>query len=177
MADEKARLKKPNGGSIADRSRNGKSLPTPVKGIIEKWAYELLKNYNQDQAAKNLVDINPKFLKELTIAPGEWGYYSLEVGTYPPDKLAKIKSGLPLPRHPRGIVIDAGFSVRVIITGEPVGERFVDINFIDSPSLDYWVNGQLIEERVFSNIGEALKRIRPDLPRAIVTPQVCRVQR
>ena len=32
----------------------------PIKGIIEKWAYELLKGYNQDQAAKNLVDINPR---------------------------------------------------------------------------------------------------------------------
>ena len=135
----------------------------PVKGIIEKWAYELLKNYNQDQAQKNLVDINSKILKGMSIAAGEWGYYSLDVGSYPPDKLAKIKSSLPLPAGSRGIVIDAGYSVRVIITGEPVGERYVDINFTDSPSLDYWVNGQLIEERVFSNVGEALKRIRPDL--------------
>ncbi len=136
----------------------------PVKGIIEKWAFELLKNYNQDEAAKNLVDINLKIFKGLTIAPGEWGYYSLEVGTYPAERLAKIKISLPLPAGTRGIVIDAGFSVRVIITGEPVGERYVDINFVDAPSLDYWVNGQLIEERMFSNLGEALKRIRSDLP-------------
>jgi len=118
----------------------------PVKGIIEKWAYELLRNYNQDQAMKNLVDINPRILKELSVGPGEWGYFSLEVGTYPPEKLAKI--------------IDAGYSVRIVITAEPVGQRYVDINFTDAPSLDYWVNGQLVEERVFSNMGEALKRIR-----------------
>ena len=80
----------------------------PIKGIIEKWAYELLKNYNQDQAAKNLVDINAKILGGISVVPGEWGYYSLEVGTYPPEKLAKIKSGLPLPAGARGIVIDAG---------------------------------------------------------------------
>src|SRR5262245_24839820 len=142
----------------------------PVKGIIEKWAFDLLKNYNQDEAAKNLVDINRKIFHGLTIAPGEWGYYSLEVGTYSAEKLAKIKSGLPLPPGSRGIVIDAGFSVRVIITGEPVGERYIDINFVDTPSLDYWVNGQLIEERVFSNVGEALKRIRPDLPSYLNPP-------
>jgi hypothetical protein len=135
----------------------------PVKGIIEKWAYELLKNYNQDQAAKNLVDINSKILNGMSVASGEWGYYSLDVGKYPPERLAKIKSGLSLPAGTRGIVIDAGYSVRVIITGEPVGERYVDINFTDAPSLDYWVNGQLVEERVFSNVGEALKRIRADL--------------
>jgi hypothetical protein len=143
----------------------------PIKGIIEKWAIELLKNYNQDEAAKNLVDINQKIFKGLTIAVGQWGYYSLEIGTYPAEKLVKIKSSLPLPAGTRGIVIDAGFSVRIIITGEPVGERYVDINFVDAPSLDYWVHGQLIEERVFPNVGEALKRIRPDLPSYLNPPQ------
>jgi hypothetical protein len=53
----------------------------------------------------------------------------------------------------------------MVITGEPIGERFLDLNFTDSPSLDYWVNGQLVEEKVFSNVGEALKRIRPALKR------------
>jgi hypothetical protein len=137
----------------------------PIKGIIEKWAYELLKGYNQDLAMRNLVDINAKMLKELSVEQGEWGYFSLDVGVYPAEKLAKIKNGLPLPAGTRGIVIDAGYSVRVVITAEPIGERFVDINFTDAPSLDYWVNGQLIEERVFSNVGEALKRIRPALDR------------
>jgi hypothetical protein len=144
----------------------------PVKGIIEKWAYELLRNYNQDQAMRNLVDINPRILKELSVAPGEWGYFSLDVGTYPPDKLAKIKSGLPLPAGTRGIVIDAGYSVRIVITSEPVGERYVDINFTDAPSLDYWINGQLVEERVFSNMGEALNRIRPDLAAYLSLPDL-----
>ena len=104
-------------------------------------------------------------LKELSVATGEWGYFSLEVGTYPAEKLAKIKSGLPLPPGARGLIVDAGYSVRIVITAEPPGERYVDINFTDAPALDYWVSGQLVEERVFSNIGEALRRIRPDLPR------------
>jgi hypothetical protein len=143
----------------------------PIKGIIEKWAYELLKNYNQDQAAKNLVDINTKLLDGLSVDPGDWGYYSLEIGKYPQEKLAKIKSGLPLPPGARGIVVDAGYSVRVIITGEPIGERYVDINFTDAPSLDCWVHGQLVEERVYGNVGEALKRIRAELPRYFSPPE------
>jgi len=154
-------------GPVKEREKSAE----PVKGIIEKWAYELLKNYNQDQAAKNLVDINAKLLGGLSVGSGEWGYYSLEVGNYPPDKLAKIKNGLPLPAGARGIIIDAGYSVRAILSGEPVGERYVDINFTDAPSLDYWVRGQLIEERVYSNVGEALKRIRPELPRYLVSPK------
>jgi hypothetical protein len=149
------------GPAVKEREKTA----TPEKGIIEKWAYNLLKNYNQDQAAKNLVDINTRLLQGLSAAPGEWGYYSLEIGTYPAEKLAKIKAGLPLPSNSRGLVIDAGYSIRIVITAEPPGSRFVDINFIDQPSLDYWVNGQLVEERVYANIGEALKRIRSELPR------------
>jgi hypothetical protein len=154
-------------GPVKEREKTA----TPEKGIIEKWAYELLRNYNQDQAAKNLVDINTKLLNGLSLAPGEWGYYSLEIGNYPPEKLSKIKSGLPLPPGSRGIVIDAGFSVRIIITGEPVGERYIDVNFTDAPSLDYWVSGQLVEERVYSNVGEALRRIRTELPRYLTLPE------
>lgn len=164
MADEKTQAFEEtkwwiDRGPVKEREKPAE----PVKGIIEKWAYELLKNYNQDQAAKNLVDINSKILNGISLGPGEWGYYSLDVGKYPADKLARIKNSLPLPTGARGIVIDAGYSVRIIITSEPVGKRYVDINFTDSPSLDYWVNGQLIEERVYANVGEALKRIRPTL--------------
>ncbi len=151
------------GPAVKEREKTA----APEKGIIEKWAYNLLKNYNQDQAAKNLVGINAKLLQGLSAAPGEWGYYSLEIGTYSPEKLAKIKAGLPLPANSRGLMIDAGYSLRVIITAEPAGSRFVDVNFTDQPSLDYWVNGQLVAERVYSNLGEALKRIRADLARYI----------
>ena len=173
MADEKTQAFEEtkwwiDRGPVKERE---KPAAAPVKGIVERWAYELLKNYNQDQAAKNLVDINNKILHNLSIGPGEWGYYSLEIGTYPLEKLNKIKSGLPLPSSARGVVVDAGFSVRVIITGEPVGARFIDINFTDAPSLDYWVNGQLVEERLFANMGEALKRIRIDLADYLRPPQ------
>jgi len=54
-------------GPVKERE---KPAEAPVKGIVEKWAYDLLKNYNQDQAAKNLVDINSKILNGLSIGPG-----------------------------------------------------------------------------------------------------------
>jgi hypothetical protein len=148
-------------GPLKEREKS----PLPARGIVEQWATELLRGYNQDLAAKNLVDINAKLLAALSVPAGEWGYYSLDVGTYPPEKLARIKSGLALPPGARAIAIDAGYSLRVVITGEPVGERYVDINFTDAPSLDFWVRGQLIDELVFSNAGEALRRIRPELAR------------
>jgi hypothetical protein len=146
-------------GPVKERAKPA----VPLKGIVEKWAIELLKGYNQDLAVKNLVDINAKILGSLSVRAGEWGYYSLDVGSYPPDKLARIKNGISLPQDARAIVIDAGYSLRVVITGEPVGERYVDINFTDAPSLDYWVKGQLVHEDIFANVGEALRRIKADL--------------
>jgi len=154
-------------GPVKEREKT----TAPVRGIVEKWAYELLKGYNQDQAAKNLTDINSRLLNEVVVAPGTWGYFSMDVGTYPPDKLAKIKSGLPLPPGARGLVVDAGFSVRLLITGEPIGERYLDINVTEAPSLDFWLHGELVEERLFANIGEALKKIRPALSRYLNPPK------
>ena len=173
MADEKTALFEETKWWIERGPVKEREKPAaPAKGIVERWAYELLKGYNQDQAIKNLVDINPRVLQELSVPPGEWGYFSLDVGSYPPEKLAKIKSGLPLPPGARAMVIDAGYSVRVIITAEPIRERYVDINFTDAPSLDYWVKGELAEERVFANVGEALNRIRPELRRYLSPPDL-----
>ncbi|MBI3066936.1 MAG: hypothetical protein HYY82_18595 [Deltaproteobacteria bacterium] len=54
MADEKAHAFEEtkwwiDRGPVKEREKPAE----PAKGIIEKWAYELLRNYNQDQAAKN----------------------------------------------------------------------------------------------------------------------------
>ena len=75
----------------------------PIKGIIEKWAYELLKNYNQDQAAKNLVDINTKLLNGLSVGPGDWGYYSLEIGNIRRKSWPRSKAGYRSRPAPEGL--------------------------------------------------------------------------
>jgi len=141
------------------------------RGIIEKWVYEMLKDYHQEQAVRSVVDINQRILKQLAVPPGEWGYLCLGVGTYPPGKLEKIKSSLQLPSNARALVIDAGYSVRVLITAEPVAERLVDINFTEAPSLDYWVAGELVEERLFSTVEDALKKLRGSLPSYLSSPK------
>jgi hypothetical protein len=130
------------------------------RGIIEKWTYNLLKDYRQDQAVRNVVDINPRILEDLSVAPGEWGYFSLGVGKYSENGLAKIKSFLSLPSQARALVIDAGYSVRLLITGEPIGAKLLDVNFTESPSLDYWINGELVEERLFFSVDDALRKLK-----------------
>jgi hypothetical protein len=141
------------------------------RGIIEKWTYELLKDYRQEQAVKNVVDINPRTLKDLSQAPLGWNYVSLGVGVYPPERLEKIKKTLTLPRDARALLIDAGYSVRLLITGEPVGERLLDINFIDAPSLDFFVKNELIEEKLFPNLEVTLRNLQNKLASYLIAPK------
>lgn len=166
MADEKTTPKEEtkwwiDRGPVKEREKKAQL----GRGLIEQWVYELLKDYSQDQAVRNVVEINRRILKELSAQSQRWEYLSLGVGTYPASGLSRIKSFLPLPPNARALAIDAGYSVRILITGEPVGERLVDINFTEAPSLDYWVGGELVEERLFLNLDEALKKLRGSLPR------------
>jgi hypothetical protein len=171
MADEKAKPVEEakwwiDRGPVKEREKQTQL----GRGIIEKRVYEMLKDYSQEQALRNVVDINAQLLKEHTLVPGEWRYHSLGVGAYPAKQLNKIKALLQLPANAHGLLIDAGYSLRALITGDPVGERLVDINFTEAPSLDYWVGGELVEERLFPNLDEALKRIRGLVARYLNPP-------
>ncbi|MFQ5851290.1 MAG: hypothetical protein ACE5JU_11965 [Candidatus Binatia bacterium] len=146
-------------GPVKEREKKAE----PHRGFIEQWVYKMLKDYDQDRALQNVVDINQRVFKGLSVAPGEWGYISLGVGRYPTNELARIKQTLRLPSYARALAIDAGYSVRVLVTGEPVGERFVDINLTEAPSMDCWVKGELVEERLFSSVDEALRKLRSSL--------------
>ena len=148
-------------GPVKEREKK----PPFGRGIIDQWVTELLKDYSQDQAVRNVVDMNQKLLQEVSTPAGEWTYLSLGIGTFPPKTLERIKGVLSLPSFAHGWIIDAGYSVRVLISGEPVGEKCVDINFTEAPSLDYWVRNELIEERLFNSVDDALKKLRGSVPR------------
>jgi hypothetical protein len=153
-------------GPVREREKKNE----PLGGIIEKWAYELLKDYSQEQALKSVAGINQRIFKDLSVAPGEWGYQSLDIGKFHPGRLAKIKEALKLPPNARALVIDAAFSVRILITGDPIGERVLDLNFTPHPSMDYWIKGELVEEQLFSGLDQALRKLRPLLNRYLETP-------
>lgn len=144
------------------RSETGEREPI---GVIERWAFDLLKDYRQEQALRNIVDINGQVLRELGNNEDRWVYLSLGVGEFPIKRLNYIKDSLRLPRYARALAIDAGYSIRVLLTGDPPGEKVLDINFTEAPSLDYWIDGELMEEQMFRSIEDALKRLRNSVHR------------
>ena len=147
---------------IKRRDETGERVP---KGVIERWAFELLKDYRQERALQNIVDINGQVLRELGNSDEPWVYVSLGVGEFPAKRLHFIKDSLRIPRYARAIAIDAGYSVRILITGNPPGEKLLDINFTESPSMDYWIDGELVEEHLFRSTDYALKRLRNSVHR------------
>jgi len=142
------------------------------KGVIERWAFELLKDYRQERALQNIVNINGQVLRELGNNDERWVYVSLGVGEFPTKRLNHIKDALRIPRYARALAVDAGYSVRILITGDPPGEKLLDINFTESPSLDYWIHGDLVEEQMFRSIDDALKRLRNSVHRYLRTTVV-----
>jgi len=98
-----------------------------------------------------LTDANPQ--------EGELAYLNLIAEKAPPDVLERIRKSIPLPPGARGVIIDSGRMVRVLVTGTPVGERMLEINFNrGEPSFDAWVRGDWKEERVFRSISDLHKR-------------------
>ena len=149
-------------GTKRQQEEGGQREP---KGVIERWAFELLKDYRQERALQNIVDINGQILRELSSNEDRWVYLSLGVGEFPRKRLDYIKDSLRMPRYARALAIDAGYSIRVLMTGNPRGDKVLDINFTESPSMDYWINGELVEEQMFRSIEDALKRLRNSIHR------------
>lgn len=133
-----------------------KGAPTPPAGAR---FYVTAKGYEQDHARAGLVDLNMKLLTEGNAPENGFGYLNPNEEPSPPAILEKVKRALPLPKDARGVIVDAGRMVRVILTGKPLGERILEFNFNrDEPTFDVWVHGDWKQEIVFRDLGELYRR-------------------
>jgi hypothetical protein len=115
--------------------------------------------FEQDRAQRRLTDLNLKWFDEARPAPGGWAVlHVLERERFPPQRLDKVKSALPIPPNGRGILVDSGDSVRAIITGDPIGERLVEVRLGAESSFDAWVHGEWVREALFRSFDEGLRR-------------------
>jgi hypothetical protein len=122
--------------------------------------YVTARGYEQDAARSGLVDLNLKLLVECDPPAGELGYLNFIEEPSPPHHIEKIRRSIPLPPGGRGVIVDAGRMARVIITGDPVGERILEFNFNrHEPSFDVWIRGDWKEEILFPNLAELYRAI------------------
>lgn len=120
--------------------------------------FRVVEGYNQEQALDHLTDLNLKLLAQGAAPPGGWGYVSMVEEKYPAKEIEKVKRALPLPSFARAVIADSGLSVRVIVTGTPVGERILEFNFAQEASFDCWVRGEWVREEVFTDPEELLRK-------------------
>jgi hypothetical protein len=119
--------------------------------------FRSVEGYDQEEATKNLTDLNLKLLLQANPGLGEWGYVALVAERSPATEIERVKRALPLPPEARAVLVDAGLSLRAIVTGTPIGERLLEFNFIDEASFDCWVQGEWIREDVFRGKRELLR--------------------
>ena len=124
--------------------------------------------FEQHRAQRRLTDLNLKWFDEAPGDPGSWAVlHILERDRFNANRVEKAKAALPVPRRGRAVLIDSGASLRAIITGDPLGERLVEIRLGEDNSFDAWVQGEWVHEAFFRNFDDALRRA-PALVRAYV---------
>jgi hypothetical protein len=80
--------------------------------------------------------------------------------SYPERELERIKRLVVLPAYARGVIVDCGRSVRLLITGTTIGERLLELALGEAPSFDCWVHHEWVREAVFDDADKALRALR-----------------
>jgi hypothetical protein len=115
--------------------------------------------FEQDRARLRLTDSNMKWLSEADPPADGWSVVEVLAGErFAPARLEKVKAAFRLPPGGRGVIVDSGSSVRLIMTGEPRGARLVEVRLGDESSFDAWVAGEWVCEALFRSFDEALRR-------------------
>jgi acyl-CoA synthetase (AMP-forming)/AMP-acid ligase II len=139
-----------------DKAR-GKSKTQEQQAPAGASFFRVVEGYDQDQALDHLTDLNLKLLAQGEAPAGGWGYISLVADKSPAREMEKVKRALPLPPFARAVIVDSGLSLRVIVTGTPVGERILEFNFVQEASFDCWIRGEWVREELFAS-PEELRR-------------------
>lgn len=113
--------------------------------------------YDQETARSRLTDLNLQLLAEGQPPPRGWGYLRMTPERFSKRTFEQIKSAVPLGSGVRALAVDSGVSMRVILTGEPPGERLLELRFGEESSFDAWVQGEWVEEALFGRLRDALK--------------------
>jgi hypothetical protein len=122
--------------------------------------FQVAHDFEQERARERLTDNNLKLLHAADPPEGGWGYARLAETTYPERELERIKNLVGLPAYARGVIVDCGRSVRLLVTGTPVGERLLELTLGEAPSFDCWVHNEWVREALFEDADKAIRALR-----------------
>jgi hypothetical protein len=133
-----------------------KRPPAPVGSQFFQAAHD----FDQERARERLTDNNLKLLIAADPPEGGWGYVRLAETTYPGRELERVKKLLPLPSYARGLIVDCGRSLRILVTGTSIGERVLELALGETPSFDCWVHHEWVRETLFDDADKALRTLQ-----------------
>lgn len=142
------------------RPRQGKSEQELPKLPVAEVFYAVARDYDQERAKEDLTDNNLRIAREANPSPGCWVYVAMTEEHYPGRLIKRVKNEFRLPREARGIILDHGRVVRLIICGPQIEDWMIDVTLNEEPSVDVYVWGTMYRERLFKRAEDALRQAR-----------------
>jgi len=146
----------------------GAPIPRPPAQFGHRF-FRTGDGFEQERARLRLTDSNTKWLDEANPPPDTWAVtHALADERFPAQRLEKVRAAFQLPPGGRGVIVDSGDSLRLIISSAPAEQRLVEVRLGDESSFDAWVHGEWVREALFRNFDEGLRRA-PALVREYLT--------
>jgi len=142
------------------KPRQGKSETELPQLQVAMSFYTVAKDYDQERAKEDLTDNNLRIARMANPPPGDWVYVAMTEEHYPARLVKRVKEEFRLPREARGVVLDHGRLLRLLICGPQLEDWMVDVTLADEPSVDVYVWGTMYRERLFKRAEEALRMAR-----------------
>ncbi len=145
-------VKKPRRGAKTDQD-----LP---KLPVAMGFYSVAADYDQGRAKEDLTDNNLRIIREANPPQGGWVDVAMTEQRCPEAVVKRVKDEFRIPREARGIVLDHGRLMRLLICGPQFEDWSIDITLTEAPSVDVYVWGTMYRERLFKNAEDALRQAR-----------------
>lgn len=141
--------------------------------------YQVAEGFEQEKARERLTDNNLKVLLEASPNLGEWKIVHFTTKHFPRRELDRVKNMVPLPPYARGVIVDCGRNLRLLVTGERIGERLLELTLGETPAFDAWIGEEWVAEGEFRGANRALREFRRLIrdylsPEAIVAYEAAR---
>ncbi len=146
--------------TVVKRPKKVKSEVEMPELPIAMSFYTVARDYDQDRAKDDLTDNNLRIARAAETQPGQWVHVPMTDDHFPPHLVKRMKDEFRLPREARGIVIDHGQLVRLLVCGPEIEDWMIDITLADEPSVDVYVWSTMYRERVFRRADDALRQAR-----------------
>jgi len=148
--------------------------PPPATVTVGHRFFRAGDGFEQEPARDRLTDNNLKILVQAQPPEGGWAYVRLTDTGHPRREQDRIRRAVNLPNYARAVLVDSGKTVRVLVTGTPIGGRILEFTFGYAPSFDCWVRGEWVEERLFRGPGEALRNVNRLIRRYLALENIAR---